>query len=247
MSNKIPDIENHLSSSSREMKIHSMLDNIDWGARTKLSTRKLTTKSSKDGKVYGSKAIITKEGTRPTLREFMLKESDEMTMLPDRVVAEIKKNISAGAKDLEQNWKNALELVHKAYQVSNVGRPTPDQKGAWKQYEDMIQHGVRQLSSNRGLAGAWRSSQALVSEAGPVDKGIDASGGRFFVEVPGQSAVEVEGANLDEIIEAIQNKILRSRDVTGTRIRVEERTKTHAILTVWVHGVKRERIVIRQI
>lgn len=240
----IPNVENELSQASSEMKIPSQYDNVDWGARTKLVNRKVSTKSSKTGEIFGSKTIMTKEHAKPTFIEHLINESDDITLLPDRVIGEIKSNIRKGAKDLAQNWKNALELVHKAYQVSNVRRPTPDQKGAWKQYEQLIQVAVRQLVATRGIDGKWRTSNVLVREA--TDKGID-SGKRFFVEIPGESSKEVAGKSLDDIIEAIQNKILRSREVTGTKVRVEERSKTHAVLTIWVHGVKRERIVVKEI
>lgn len=239
----IPNVENEVSTGSSEMKIPSQYDNVDWGKKTKLVNRKVTHKArGPGGKVYGSKAIMTKEQAKPTFIDHLINEGDDITLLPERVIGEIKSNIRKGAQDLAQKWKNALELVHKAYQVANVRRPTPDQKGAWKQYEQMIQHGVRQLVATRGLNGEWRTSNVLVREAeGDIGRR------RFFVEIPGERAQEVEGENLDEIIEAIQNKITRSRDVHGTKVRIEERSKTHAILTVWVNGIKRERLVVKEV
>jgi hypothetical protein len=238
----IPGVENEVSRGSPEMKIPSQYVNTDWGKKTKLVNRKVSHKAQgPGGKVYGSKAIMTKEA-KMTFIDHLITEGDDITLLPEKVIGEIKSNIRKGAQDLEQKWKNALELVHKAYQVSNVRRPTPDQKGAWKQYEQMIQHGVRQLVAARGLNGEWRTSNVLVREAeGDIGKR------RFFVEIPGESAQEVEGESLDEIIEIIQNKITRSRDVHGTKVRIEERTKTHVVLTVWVNGIKRERIIVKEV
>jgi len=242
---KLPGIENEMSQKAAEMKIPSQYDNVDWGAKTKLVTRKTTNKSSgKDGTVYGSKALITKE-SKMTFIDHLLQEADDLTALPDLVVGEIKKNIGAGAKDLTQKWKNALELVHKAYHVSNVRTPTPDQKGAWKQYETLIQHGVRELTKTRGIDGEWRTSNVLVREASGEESHIGKT--RFFIEIPGERAQEVDGTNMDEIIEAISNKIRASKHVRGTKVRIEERTKTHAVLTVWVNDIKRERIVIKQV
>ena len=239
----IPDVENEVSRGSPEMKIPSQYVNTDWGKKTKLVNRKVSHKAhGPGGKLYGSKAIMTKEQAKPTFIDHLITEGDDITLLPERVIGEIKSNIRKGAQDLEQKWKNALELVHKAYQVANVRRPTPDQKGAWKQYEQMIQHGVRMLVASRGLNGEWRTSNVLVREAeGDIGKR------RFFVEIPGERAQEVDGENLDDIIEAIQNKITRSRDVHGTKVRIEERSKTHAVLTVWVNGIKRERIVVKEV
>ena len=67
--------------------------------------------------------------------------------------------------DLNQNWSNALELVHKAYEVEGVSRPDPSMKDAWEQYESMLQYAVQQLSTNRGMKGDWRMSSAMFREA----------------------------------------------------------------------------------
>jgi hypothetical protein len=241
---KIPGVENEVSTSSSEMKIPSQYDNVDWGAKTKLVNRKVSSFSTKDGTVYGSKALMTKEH-KLTFIGHLISESDDPTMLPDMVISELKSNIRKGAKDLEQKWKNALELVHKAYHVSNVQLPTPTKKGAWKQYEELIRFGVQQLSATRGIKGEWRTSSVLVREAAAGESHIGRR--RYFVEIPGERAQEVEAGNMDEIIEAISNKIRNSRHVTGTKVRVEERTKDYAVLTVWVNDVKRERITVKQV
>jgi hypothetical protein len=242
---KIPGVENEVSTASSEMKIPSQYDNVDWGAKTKLVNRKVTSKSTKTGVVYGSKAIMTKEG-KMSFIDHLLAEGDDPTLLPDILVAELKKNIRAGAKDLEQKWKNALELVNKAFHVSNVQLPTPSKKGAWKQYEELLRFGVQQLAASRGINGNWRTSKLLVKEAQQQDQ-THIGKRRFFVEIPGERAQEVEGANMDEIIDAIANKIRNSRHVTGTKVRVEERDKDHAVLTVWVNDIKRDRIIIKQV
>lgn len=242
----IPDVENDASKSAPEMKIPNQYVNTDWGKKTKLVTRKVTSRGA-DGQIYGSKTIVTKEGAgaQPTFLDHLLHESDELTILPSGVIAELKKNIRAGAKDLAQQWKNTLELVHKAYQVARIRTPVPTEKGAWKQYEELIHYGVRQLSATRGLNGNWRSATVLVREADDAERHIGKR--RFFVELPGERAQEVDADDLDEIIEAISNKIRNSRHVTGTKVRIEERQKKHAILTVWVNDIKRERIIIREV
>lgn len=241
---KIPDVENELSLRSKEMNIPSQYDNVDWGKRKKLRNRKVSY-IERGGRhtVYGSKAIMTKESTL-TFKEHLLQESDDYNALPEAVLGEIKSNIRKGANDLEQKWKNALELTNKAYQVANVRRPTPADKSQWKQYEAMIAHSVKCLAAARGLQGEWRSSEILVRE---WIEGEGISKRRFFVEIPGEAAQEVAGEDMDSIIEAITNKIRTSRDVTGTKVRVQERTKTYAVLAVWVNGAKREEIVIKQV
>lgn len=248
---KIPDVENEVSTSSPEMKIPSQYDNVDWGAKTKVVNRKVTSKSTGTGTVYGSKAIMTKEQISAlSFSDYLLLEDDKITALPEQIVAEIKKNISAGAKDLAQQWKNALELTHKAYQVANVHLPQPDHKAAWKQYEEMIRFAVSKLAATRGLDGSWRTSNMLVREDEQLAEAQSENhigSKRFFVEIPGERAVEADGKDMDEIIDQITNKIRNSRHVKGTKVRVEERTKTHCVLTVWVNDIKRERIIIKQV
>lgn len=240
--------ENEFAATAAEMKIPMQMDNKDYGKKTKIVARKVVTRSSSTGKVYGSKTIMTKEGTPAlTFIDFLLNEGDDITALPEKVFGEIKSNISKGANDLQQNWKNALELVHKAYQVSNVRRPTPDQRGAWKQYEQLIQAGVSALTRARGIDGEWRTSKVLVRETMHQQSDNHIGKRRFFVEIPGHAAVEADSDNMDDIIEQISNKIRNSREVKGTKVRIEERTKTHAILTIWVHGIKRDRITIKAI
>ena len=144
----IPNVENSFSKSSSEMKIPNQYDNVDWGKRTKIVKRKVTSKSSgKDGTIFGSKAILTKENM--SFKQY-LQEAEDLTLLPDSVIGELKKNIKLGAKDLTQRWKDALELVRKAYQVSNVRIPLPVRRGAWRQFEELIKFAVVELSKARG-------------------------------------------------------------------------------------------------
>jgi len=241
---------NDFAKNSSEMKIPSQYDNKDYGKDVKAVPRKVTVKSSgKDGKVYGVRAIMTKEDQvliRPTFKDHLLQEASDLSQLPDIVFKELKSNISKGAKDLDQKWKNALELTYKAYQVAGVRRPLPSEKMAWKQFEELLAFSVRSLSATRGLDGDWRTSNVLVKEAAQPEQNHIGKR-RFFVEVPGESAQEVDGANMDEIIEAITNKIRNDRTVKGTKVRIEERTKKYAILTIWVNDIKRDRIIIKEV
>lgn len=249
---KGPGVENELSKRASEMKIPSQYDNSkNYGKKSKIVARKINVcAKGLDHKCYGSRAIMTKEN-KMTFTEFLLQEGDDITNLPDKAISEIKKKIREGAADLTQQWMNALELVHRAYHVLNIRRPLPDEKGAWRQYEDLIKYGVQQLSATRGLDGKWRSSTVLAREAFDdnryPDSGMHIGTHRFFVEIPGQAAVEADAKSMDDIIEKITNKIRNSHEVKGTKVRVEERTKTYAVLTVWVNDVKRDRIIIKDI
>lgn len=107
-------------------------------------------------------------------------EKTDMSELPPELIKDLEKNIRKGASDLKQKWSNALELVHKAYDVGYqdesidadgkkvklskpIQRPTPQMAGGWKQYEELIKYAVEQLSKSRGLKADWRASSSKVN------------------------------------------------------------------------------------
>ena len=90
--------------------------------------------------------------------------SEKLDALPEEELNKIKSLITKGAKDTNQRWANALELVHTAYETAQVQRPDITMEDAWKQYEEMIQHAVQQLRKTRGMDGDWRMTR-LVKEA----------------------------------------------------------------------------------
>ena len=81
--------------------------------------------------------------------------------IPENVISDLKKQIRKGARDIKQNWANALELIHKAFEVEAVRRPEPSEREAWKQYEELIKYAVKELANNRGLDSDWRMSSKL--------------------------------------------------------------------------------------
>lgn len=92
-------------------------------------------------------------------------KSEDLSKLPKDVMSSIQSNIRKGAEDLSQDWANALELVHKAYEVEGVERPDPTMETAWKQYEENLQYAVQQLADNRGMDDDWRMSSSMFHEA----------------------------------------------------------------------------------
>jgi len=129
-----------------------------------------------------------------------IREDNSLDELPEDVMSEIQKNIRKGAKDVDQDWSNALHLVQKAYEVAGVQRPTPDMQSAWKQYETNIQYAVQQLSKARGMDGDWRMSAAIFHEAMIKTH-------KFRVTEMGSSDSKthvVEATSINEIIDAIK-------------------------------------------
>lgn len=82
-----------------------------------------------------------------------LSEADDLSELAPNVISDLEGKIREGCKPDDngnfQPWANALELVHKAYEVLNVQRPKPSMKAGWKQYEELISFAVKELSKTR--------------------------------------------------------------------------------------------------
>lgn len=98
---------------------------------------------------------------------FELKEREptidgDGTALPPVKIKEIQHNIRKGAKDLDQNWKDAVHLTRKAYAVSGYDVPPMRDRDAWSQYTHLVTVSVRELHKARGSsgeAGKWRSKE----------------------------------------------------------------------------------------
>jgi hypothetical protein len=250
-----PGSTNEFAKKAKKAKIPLQMDNKDYGKKSKAVARTYDIIAQGDGhKFYGTRTIMTREG-QTFIQELLAEASKEdISTLPEKVIKELRGLVRKGAADLEQKWKDALELVNKAYEVSSVRLPAPDQKGAWKQYMDMIGFGVSQLRASRGVSGDWRQTEPLFTESAileavqqQADKPRHIGSHRYFVRIVGAEAQEIDADNMDQIIEMITNKINRSSEVIGTKVRVEERTKEMTKLVVYVNDVKREEIVIQDL
>jgi hypothetical protein len=248
---KGPAKENELARKSKEMNGHlpSMYDNVDYGKKRKAKNHKFSVKDTKNGKTYWTPAIAEHE--KLSLIEFLaensdIKQLDKLTMLPELVMSELRKLITQGAKDVTQQWQNSLELVNTAYHVANIRRPNPDQRGAWKQYEDLLRYGVHALSDARGNVGSWRESDVMYNEDLIIPDSLineQISSHRFFVSIPNEMDVELEGKDMNEIIRDLVNKFRRH----GARLEVAHRTREGAVLTVYREDEPVEEIVIKDI
>lgn len=129
----------------------------------------------------------------------LTKEGSDLSRLPQDVITAIKSNIRKGAEDLQQKWANALELVHKAYEIEGVQRPTPDMDSAWTQYEENLQYAVQQLAKNRGMDDDWRMSSAIFREAREQKA-------KFRVNMNGETFL-TEGDSIDSVVNQLAKTI----------------------------------------
>ena len=164
-----------------------------------------------------------------------LSEAKDLSELPEDAMKGIQKNIRNGAKDLDQKWANALELVHKAYEVANVQRPEPDMSAAWKQYEENIQYAVQQLAKTRGINGDWRMSSSTLSESASKMLSF-----RVHAELPDEPVTDaiVQAEHIDDVVHAIKRALKTHPKSRDLKIKVEDKFKGKE-LTFWYHGVRR--------
>lgn len=166
-----------------------------------------------------------------------------MNKLPKPTMDEIEKLIRDGAKDQEQKWVNALELVHKAYEVAQVERPTPDMSNAWKQYEEMINLAVKQLAKHRGIEGDWRMSAHIFHEG--VSSNTEQQT-KFTIssevdDLPLHTSVNAN--SIDEIL----NPILRF-NITGYETEIKHRSPHHAVVYFCKNGERcGKKITIKRV
>ena len=166
------------------------------------------------------------------LRDILpLAEGKDMSELPEGTMSEIQSNMRKGAKDKDQDWSNALELCHKAYEVCGVERPDPSWKTAWKQYEENIQYAVQMLAKFHGLDGNWRmSSRSLRESDGDQPKRT------FRVQVTGPNLKDTDfiiGAeNRQEVVREVKAAFKGQYKVQA------ENVDEGAELTFWSMGVR---------
>jgi len=141
------------------------------------------------------------------LKDIKLKDADDLSTLPEETVKEIQKLIKTGSENSNE-WSNALELVHKAYQLLNVERPRPDMKAAWEQYEINIQYAIEQLAKMYGLNGDWRMTASSLTENFKNDN--------YEVTLGNQSVI-IKNRTPEEIIKMI------SDNITENSIRIDEK------------------------
>jgi hypothetical protein len=166
------------------------------------------------------------------LYEFSKGGKEDLSVVPEDAIKDIKKNIKDGAADLEQDWANALELVQKAYRVAGVERPTPSERGGWQQYEEMIQLAVNELAEARKMTKSdWRMSSKIFKEA--MEPKI-----RVRVYELGEKRGKghtVEAKNMEEVIEMIR----KQAGGKGYEMEVNDHEDGSRTCSFLQHGVKK--------
>lgn len=155
-----------------------------------------------------------------------LNEKNELDKLPEQDIAKLKKLIRKGAQDITQRWANALELVHTAYEVAKIQRPDITMEAAWKQYEEMIAHAVKELAKARGLNDNWRMTSAQLHEREMFKKKGETK--KWAVETTIDGFPVVVTREADRIEDVI--KPFYEHNITGYDIEMRHRSINHVTL-----------------
>lgn len=143
--------------------------------------------------------------------------------LPEKSIKDLQSLIRKGAEN-SGKWNNALELVHKSYEVSSIQRPTPDMKEAWKQYETLISYSVEQLSKYHGQNGTWRMTSESFEEKPKLKvESFDTISHNSFIS---------KDLTIDQIIESIKNDILENNMSIKT-----SKTDNVTLIEFWEYDV----------
>lgn len=245
---KGPGQQNDFAKRSAEMtgNVPKQMDNKDYGKKRTAKAHKFSVKDSKTGKLYWAPAIMETFATYLISEATEKKILDNITTLPEVVIGELKKLIAKGAKDANQDWRDAKELTDTAYHVAHIRRPIPDQRGAWKQYEALLKYSVNQLWDNRGNKGTWRAADVMYGEGHTptIEPLLEALGGkRFFVKIPNAIDVEIDASDMTAVIKDLTNKIRRQ----GGHVEVRHRNDQGALLVVWKKDKEVEEIIIQSV
>jgi hypothetical protein len=155
---------------------------------------------------------------------------------------QVQKNIRNGAKPNKETgqfekWANALDLVHKAYEVAGVQRPTPDMQDAWKQYEENITYAVQQLAKARGVDADWRTTSADLHEALHYAKT-----GLIRIDIIDGNAT-IPRQTLARSFEEVRKLMEHAGKIMEHDVRIDECKDGH-LVTFWKHNIKKNYSII---
>ena len=105
-----------------------------------------------------SQILAEREEKKEKDKDVVFIETNPQDRFPNDTMSAIQKQINKNAKDLELDWKNAMELVNTSFDELDVPKPQAFLKNRWEQYQQLISYAVENLYDSRGLNGTWRTS-----------------------------------------------------------------------------------------
>lgn len=99
--------------------------------------------------------LIEAKEKKPEKKKIVFVETDPQEAFPADTMAALQKEINKQAKDLEKQWRSAIEVVDFAFAELEVPKPLAFLKNRWAQYNELIAHAVTSLRDARGMKANW--------------------------------------------------------------------------------------------
>lgn len=81
-------------------------------------------------------------------------ETDPREPFPNDTLTYIEKEINKNCKDLEKEWKSAIDVVNYSFNELDVPIPKAFQNERWSQYLKLLSYAVKNLYDSRGFS-SW--------------------------------------------------------------------------------------------
>lgn len=99
--------------------------------------------------------LLEKKEKEEKPKPIIFKETDPLEEFPKDTMNYLQKEINKKCKDLEIEWKDALELLNSVFADYDIPLPKVYQTKRWEQYSELIKHTVKNLRDARGMKGSW--------------------------------------------------------------------------------------------
>lgn len=99
--------------------------------------------------------LLEKKEKKPEKKKIVFIETDPQESFPEDTMSALQKEINKQAKDLEKDWRSAIEVVDFAFAELNVPKPMAYLKNRWSQYNELISIAVTALREARGMKAHW--------------------------------------------------------------------------------------------
>lgn len=99
--------------------------------------------------------LTEKKEKKPEKKKIVFIETDPQEEFPVDTMSALEKHINKSAKDLEIEWRSAVEVVDAAFAELEVPKPLAYLKNRWKQYIELIAVAVKALRESRGTKASW--------------------------------------------------------------------------------------------
>lgn len=100
-------------------------------------------------------SLLEKKEKKPEKKKVVFIETDPQEAFPVDTMSALQKEINKNAKDLEKDWRSAVELVDYVFAELDVPKPLAYLKDRWAQYCELLSVAVLALRDSRGMKSHW--------------------------------------------------------------------------------------------